>query len=170
VARSAYDITIRETLQRRGVGVALAAFLICAAIFITAFAFHPTSHKPSYGEMFYSDDDGQTYFKDTAFKFAPFDHNGQIANIAIVYTDGKTNFVAYLERYTPDARKQLQASYDSNPTEHFKVLDLMAFPTIELSGMETKLPGKDNPWISRSKMRAPNIQSPTGADLEIVQP
>src|SRR5580700_11847641 len=101
MGRSAYDISIRETLQRRGIGTALAAILFCAAIVIAAFYFRPFGHKPNYSEMFYSDDDGQTYFKDSIYKLAPFDHNGRIANIAIVCTDGTRNFVGYLERFTP---------------------------------------------------------------------
>ncbi|MGA2440183.1 MAG: hypothetical protein ABSH08_04445 [Tepidisphaeraceae bacterium] len=171
MGRSAYDISIRETLQHhRGIGVAVAACLLCAAIAIAGYNFWPFGHKPNYSEAFYSDDDGQTYFKDSIFKLAPFDHNGKIANIAVVCTDGKSNFVAYLERFTPEAREQLQAAYDANPTEHHNVLDLMAFPPIARGGMELKLPGKDNPWILRSKMPDPIIQSPSRGDVELVRP
>jgi hypothetical protein len=90
--------------------------------------------------------------------------------MAVVCTDGKQDFVAYLQRYTPQARKQLQDVYDANPSAPYKVIDMMASPQISLEGTETKLPGKDNPWIARSKARGPIIQSPSGGDLEIVHP
>jgi len=170
VGRSAYDISIRETLQRPGIGAALAAVLFIAAIVIAGFTFWPFGHKLNYSERFYSDDDGQTYFKDSVYKLAPFDHDGRIANIAIVCTDGTRNFVGYLERFTPEAKKQLEHAYDANPTEHYKVIDLMGFPPIAIGGMEVKVPGKDNSWIPRSEMRIPDIQSPSGGEIEVVRP
>ena len=168
--RSAYDISIRETLQSRGRGVIVAIVLIVASLLITIYYRPPKTPGLNSDVTFYSDDDGQTYFKDSIYKLAPFDHNGKTANIAVVCTDGKQNFVGFLERYTPDTRKRLQEVYDANPTERYKTLDLMASPVVSLEGMEVKLPGKNNSWISRSQMRSPQVQSPGGDEYEIVRP
>ena len=170
MGRSAYDISIRETLQKRGAGLTVAAILFSTAIAIAAYSLWPRNQKLNSDVVFYSDDDGQTYFKDSIYRLAPFEHNGKLADIAVVFNDGTRDFVGCLERFTPEARKQLQDVYDANPTQHYKTLDLIASPAISLQGMEIKLPGKDNSWTSRSEMRYPNIQSPNGGELEIVRP
>jgi hypothetical protein len=148
----------------------VAAILFSAAIAIAAYSLWPRGQKLNSNVAFYSDDDGQTYFKDSIYRLAPFDHNGKIADIAVVCTDGTRNFVGYLERYTPEARKQLQEVYDANPTAHYKTIDLMASPAISLKGMEVKLPGNENSWAPRSGMRPPDVQSPTGGEIQIVRP
>jgi len=170
VGTSAYHISVRELLQQPRTGLTVVAFLALTAIGIAVFNRQPAPAKSDPDVAFYSDDDGQTYFKDSIYRFAPFDHNGKTADIAIVCTDGKQNFVGYLERYTPEARKQLQSAYDANPTEHYKAIDLMASPAISMQGMEVKIPGKDNSWQSRFEIRSPNIQSPSGGEIQIVSP
>jgi hypothetical protein len=170
VSRSAYDISVREYLQHKGTGITIALALFGVAIIVAGYYFWPQNHKVNYTERFYSDDDGQTYFKDSVYNFAPFDHNGKVANIAIVCTDGRQNFVAYLERYTSDAKKELQSSYDSTSTVHGKTLDMMAFAPISRGGTEWKLPGKDNSWNLVAKTQTPEIRSPSGGDIQIVQP
>src|SRR5688500_13766950 len=54
--------------------------------------------------VWFTTDDGKTLFTDNARKLPPFDHYGKPAYRAYVYTcdGGKTQFVAFLERYTPD--------------------------------------------------------------------
>jgi len=167
---SAYHIGVRELLQRTRTGLTVAALLLLAAIGVAVHYRQPAVTKSDPYVRFYSDDDGQTYFKDSIYRLAPFDHNGKTADIAIVCSDGNQNFVGYLERYTPQARKQLQDVYDANPAERYKTIDLMASPAISLKGMEVKMPGKDNPWIARSDMRGLNVQSPSGGEIQIVSP
>ncbi len=173
MGRSAYDISIRETLQNRAAGLVIAAILFAAAITIGAHYLWPNKwSRINPYEVFYSDDDGQTYFEDSIYKLAPFDHNGKIANIAIVYTDGQRNYVGYLERYTPQARKQLQDFYDSHPDTPYETINLMASPQISLNGMELKMPGKDQPWLPRSRSvpQRPDMPLPGGVSVQIVRP
>lgn len=170
--QNANDIWVRETLQNnRKIGLLVALILILVSVAWTAYVFlrDRPPQTDSYS-AFFSDDDGQTYFRDSILKLPPFDHNGNIADLAIVCTDGKRDFVAYLQRYTPQARRQLQELYDANHSAPYKVIDMMASPQISLEGTEIKVPGKDNPWVSRSIARVPNIQSPNGDDVEIVHP
>ena len=172
VAQNAYDISVRKTLQknrRAGLLVAVALILLSAAFAAYVFLHNVPPKNDSYA-AFFSDDDGQTYFKGSALNLAPFDHDGKTADLAVVCTDGKRDFVAYLQRYTPEARKQLQDLYDANRSAPYKVIDMMASPQISLEGMEIKVPGKDNPWISRSKGRLPDIQSPNDGDIVVVHP
>lgn len=63
------------------------------------------------GRAFYSDDDGVTWFVDSADKIMPFDHNGKPAVGAAVCAgpDGKQS-VAYLMRYTPAALREFEAA------------------------------------------------------------
>jgi len=48
--------------------------------------------------------DGQTFFTASAANVAPFDHDGKQAVKAIVYQCDGRKFVAYMERFTPEAR------------------------------------------------------------------
>src|ERR1700728_1321992 len=151
MGQSAYDISIRESLQKnRKLGFTVAAILILATLIIAARYLWPNTASNDSLSAFFTDDDGQTYFKDSIFKLPPFDHNGREADLAIVCTNGKNNYVACLERFTPEARKKLQDVYDANPDATFKVLDLMASPEINLNGMEFKDPGGSNSWTARS--------------------
>src|SRR4051812_26728435 len=63
------------------------------------------------GKLFFSNDDGNSFFLDDNRKIAPFSKDGKDAYRAYVFkcADGK-KFVAYLERYTADAKKKLEAN------------------------------------------------------------
>jgi hypothetical protein len=169
MGRSAYDISIRETLQRRGIGTTLAAVLFCAAIAIAGYYFRPFGHKPNYSEIFYSDDDGKTYFKDSIYKLAPFDHNGRTANEAIVIQDHGAKVVGYLVRYIPEAQKKLTDRYNDDVNNRLSdteiqqdVLTYMHEPDIYLHGQECKLPGPDNNWMPRYSFSTTMIKTPSG--------
>ena len=169
MGRSAYDISIRESLQHRRTGVIVAAVLFCAAIVIAGYNFWPFGHKSNSSEVFYSDDDGQTYFKDSVYKFPPFDHNGKIANAAMVIQDQGSNVVGYLVRYTPDIRKRLADRYNDDLNDHMSdmeiqhdVLTYMHDPDIYLRGEECKLPGPNNKWIPRASFSTSTVKTPSG--------
>jgi len=165
-------MNVREKLKESKVGVTVAVVLILVAVAITAVYLHSRPATIDSFSTFFSDDDGQSYFRDSIYKIPPFDHNGKTANLAIVCTDGKQNFVAFLCRYTPSARQKLQSVYDANPDAHFKVIDMMASPQIGIGGMEVKLPGATNKWLPRS-MGLPPVRGPDGSgpeDVTIVRP
>ena len=168
MGRNAYDISIRETLQHRGAGVTLAVCLFGAAIAIAGYNFWPFGHRANFSEVFYSDDDGQSYFKASVYKFPPFDHDGRTANEAIVILDHGSKVVGYLERYTPEARKKLMDKYSDDVNNHrtdleiqHDVLTFMHDPDIYLRGQECKLPGPGNQWCALRS--APRLSKPPAA-------
>ena len=73
---------------------------------------HDGARRVDVTEAYYSDDDGQTYFKDSVYKFPPFDHGGKTVVQAVLAESNGHRFVGYLMRYTPQAREKLQQKYD----------------------------------------------------------
>jgi hypothetical protein len=166
-------MSIREKINGNpAVGIAVAIGLIVVAVAVGAFSLN-LSHRSDPHSGFFSDDDGQTYFKDSIYKFPPFDHDGKTAVAARVYTDGKHNFVGYLERFTATAKKRLEEEYNKGtPDSSVTVINLMISPGIAIDGMEVKKPGPDNNWVPRSRMA--HLPTPTAGgsddDVEAVLP
>jgi len=73
---------------------------------IYVFGFRGSTVTP---EAFYSQDDGKTFYGGT-YRVAPFMNNGREVAMALVYTcdGGKTKFVGYLLRYTPEGRPLME--------------------------------------------------------------
>ena len=103
---------IRETLEKKknlSVGLAAAMIVLGVATIIWQLATaHPDTRNIIPNE-FFTVDDGQTFFTAKANNVAPFDYNGKEAVKAAVYQCGGKRFVAYMSRYTPDARKVMAA-------------------------------------------------------------
>ena len=155
--------SVREKLKDTRVGAAVALGLLALALAIgLVYYLHNRTPTTDPFTTFYTDDDGQSYFRDSIYKLPPFDHGGKPAYLAVVCTDGKQNFVGLLERFTPDAKKKLQDVYDANPDAHYRVIDMMASPQIVFSGMEVKLPGSGHQWTLRGR-GMPRIQAPDGS-------
>ena len=125
-------------------------------------------------EAYYSDDDGQTYFKDSVYKFPPFDHGGKTVVQAVLAESNGHRFVGYLMRYTPQAREKLQQKYDGAIKDGLPlqrtVLDFMS--SISGGGTEVKLPGSGHPWLPRSQVGTLDVKGPDGQppDRYIDQP
>ncbi len=157
-------MSVREKLNDKkvGMGVAVALLVVACAIFTYYFLSHSGVHVNA-SSAYYSDDDGQSYFKDSIYKFAPFDHDGKTAVQAVLGEASGHYFVAYLTRYLPDAQKRLQQKYDgeikNGLTPQHDVLNLMG----AMSGqMEIKLPGSGHPWEPRTMIGTLDIKSPSG--------
>jgi hypothetical protein len=160
---------IREKINQSKVGPAIGVAMILVAIGICYAFFKPTGMRVNAARAYYTDDDGQSYFEDTIYKFPPFDHNGKTAVMAIVYEDAHNNkFVGYLKRFTPEAQKQLQEQYTNatNTGQNVQqvVVDMMQAPPIAMGGTEVKLPGASNQWIPRGRMMYPPIKMPDSGD------
>jgi hypothetical protein len=119
--------------------------------------------------VFYTVDDGQSYFPDDGSKVPPFMKDGKPAYLAVVYTcdGGKTKFVAYLQRYNKEGVKKIEQSAAHG----------VAAATILGAGYtEVKPPGTgDLPkaWLKYGDPRALkliNVQCPNGGDPEAVAP
>ncbi len=121
--------------------------------------------------MYYTSDDGKTYFADDASKVTPFDKDGKEAVRCYVFkcADGKP-FVAYLERLEKTSKEKYNAARQQAKKGEM-VIDL---ELIQMEGMEIKKPG-DAKWtkrISAEGDRISQVNCPDGnnAALNIVLP
>lgn len=116
-------------------------------------------------KSYFSADDGATFFVDDANKVPPFDHNGKPAYRCMVYSKdgGKTLFVGYLLRYSPDAKAKFEAALKSNDPGKS-----MHEGTILAASAEVKAPGQSE-WVSATSPAAAAIMNPAG-DPEPVLP
>ena len=105
---------LRETLNKKpglaaGLGIAL---LVLGIAFIALQLSLGGPREPS-GMAYFSTDDGQTWFVDSADKLPPFQHDGKEAFRAYVFECGGKEFVNHLERYTPEAKKTMEAALEA---------------------------------------------------------
>lgn len=130
-------------------------------------------------EMYYTVDDGATYFADDANKIAPFDKDGKEAVKCYVFTcdDKKTKFVAYLERLTPEAKKKMEAAIEAQKKADPNAANTIPMDTdiITMEGTEVKKPGAGNKWVKRTTPEGEKITQPQCPDgknenLNIVLP
>ena len=119
-------------------------------------------------QLFYTTDDGQTWFPDDAAKVPPFKKDGKDAVRAVVYKCGGKTFVNHMERYTPEAQKQLAA----NPKPAGGSSSMLP-NAAEETGLEVKSPG-DKQWVKITDAKAQEVRKPKcsgdGSDLEVVRP
>jgi len=166
-------MSVREKLNSsKAFGFGLAGLLILVASVQAARYFYSGGRHVNPTGAFYTDDDGQTYFSDTLFRFAPWDHDGKTANLAFVYSSDKGNFVAYQERYIAAAQKVLRDAYakvQSGEQSISEVAKLLSSDQIGVGGMEIKMRGSDK-WMPRSRMLQPHVRAPDGGDCIIVMP
>jgi hypothetical protein len=118
-------------------------------------------------KAFFSVDDGKTWFPDDVKNVPPYMKDGKEAVRAYVYKcpDGK-EFVAWLERYTPSAKKAVEAI--NNKTGRGDIL----MPVDAMAPLEVKAPGKGK-WINQAMQDAAIITTPKcpgGGSPQIVVP
>lgn len=107
---------MRETMEKkRGVSVGLAVVLLVVGVggIVWQLMARGGDTRNNIPNEFFTADDGQTFFTASATNVAPFDHDGKQAVKAIVYECGGKQFVAYMERFTPEARQVM--AYSSTP-------------------------------------------------------
>lgn len=119
-------MSIREKIEQyRNAAAAIASALVIVGILIIWRQFS-AGHRDvaaTAAREFYSDDDGKTWFVDSAFKVPPFDHNGKQACRAHVYrcADGK-EFVGYLSAFDAEDKSKIEAAPASR--ERYVMADL----------------------------------------------
>jgi hypothetical protein len=151
---------IREQMNehsRVAVGVA-AAVIGFALVFVISNSDGGTGRQPvrTKGKAWFSDDDGKNWFADQETRIPPIDHNGKPAYRAYVYTcdGGKTKFVAYLTRFTPEGKARLLKAQASG-----EPIDPGPPGLSPARGLEIKKPG-DARWTKASDRRAMQVQIP----------
>jgi hypothetical protein len=78
-------MSVREKLNDKkvGTGVAIALFILAISIMAFYFLAH-WHHTVDVTKGYFSDDDGNSYYKDSVYNnFPPFDHNGKTAVQAV---------------------------------------------------------------------------------------
>jgi hypothetical protein len=162
-------IGIREGVNKRQGVLAAGAVIVAllSVVFIVVYTLR--SNGPTrVSRMFYSTDDGKTWFTDDADKLFPFDHDGQQAYRVDVYKGGDgTEFVGDVERYTDNAKAKL-AELKTDPNADPRVVQ-----GLMNSGLEVKHVGDDK-WFRVSSVQGQdilnNISSPGGGPVVGVMP
>jgi hypothetical protein len=113
-------VGLRETLNENPrLATGLTVGLILVAVILLGWQLMPGGEKrPPRPKVFFTDDDGKTYFPDDQWKIPPFQRNGKEAVRAHVYRCGdKTPFVAWMEKYDDASKAKLQKFFD-DPKNH----------------------------------------------------
>jgi hypothetical protein len=165
---------VRDAIRDKPGVVAAAAggviVLAVGAIVMQLYADRPryTSGPPA----FFSADDGKTWFTADATNQPPFPHEGGQAVRAHVYACGGREFVAYLERYTPQARAAMEAA--RRVSAEGKMPDIGSIQRASTSGREVKKPGSGE-WVPATgdfSRYGPIVtpKCPDGSEPTIVEP
>jgi hypothetical protein len=156
---------IREAMNRnRVVSTVVGIVLIVLTIVLLNWNLRSEGPGQVSSRAFFTVDDGQTLFIDNVRRIPPFDHEGKPAYRAYVYTcdGGKTQWVAFLERYTPAAKQRLE-----NPGQAAGPMSLMG------SGRQLKKPGAAE-WIDGGDVqqlaKVLNVNCPDGKLPVLVNP
>ncbi len=171
-------MSIREKLnQHRGFSGGVAVVIVLAA---AAIVWNQLTSGPSYSAVvpnFYTTEDQSAeralaaLFKDDTAKLPPFDKDGKPAYRAYVFTTdgGKTRFVGYLERYTPEGKQLLEAVQSGQLAE---LSTDQINHRLTQSGIEIKKPG-DAEWVLQSNSaraaRVLAIAPPDGGSLATLE-
>jgi len=134
-----------ERHQRWGIVASIVAIAFC--LVAVQRAYRGTEMSEAVTRVYFSDDDGKTYFADGVEKGLNFPHEGKQACRAYVYRcDSGKAFVAYLGRHAPN-----RAPTPSTPDPRYLGKDNAAPGEIEI-----KRPG-DEKWVS--------LGSPQGQEI-----
>ena len=167
---------LRDTLNtNRSFG--LVAGIVLVVVAVGAIAYQISSSGPAApagGDAFYTVDDGKTYFPSSTKELPPFQHEGKSAVRAYVYECNDKPFVAYLEQYTPEAKKVIeevnrprQGGTPGPPPNLGNAIGA------QQSGRQIKKPG-DKDWIAalspQGNALTREIKCPDGKTATAVRP
>jgi hypothetical protein len=139
----ACNMGVREELTRRPWIAVVTVAVGFTIIALNLFSRGGTSAQPTApSRLYFSDDDGKTFFADDAALIPPFEHNGRTASMAMVFRcSNKQSFVGYLLRYNRDGKAALQAL----PESQRRSTDPKMI-AIKQASAEVKRPG-DTRWL-----------------------
>lgn len=161
---------IRETLNKNpNVTTGVTAAVVVLAIGVIIWQLWGGSNGPmgpaGANKQYFSDDDGATYFAESATEIPPFDHNGKQAVRAMVYKCGNgAPFVGVLERYTTEAKTKLENVQKSGKPGDVVMED------VEMTGLEVKKPKTgDKGWVKQNDPRFGAVMRVTCPDGKVDQ-
>ena len=157
--------------QRPSVAAALAGVMIIgAAVAIYLQVRDMGSSGP--GKVFFTTDDGKSFFVDSAARLPPFDKNGKPAYRAHVFVCGGKRVVGFMSGYTPDALRLVEEA------QKYKAAgkpppNMPQLASVGTMGQMVKRPG-DPAWVSQADaVRATMVRvfrCPDGSTPEEVEP
>jgi hypothetical protein len=158
---------IRETLNQNPsitTGTTIGVIVLALA-FIVYQLFSSGDGGSTVTQMYYTSDDGKTYFADEVTKAAPFDHDGQQAVRAYVYSceGSSTEFVAYLERLTAEGKKKLEDARAKSAAGGSGNVDAQLLMLQSTLALEVKKPG-DAKWVNSNSPEGEKIRRVTCPD------
>jgi hypothetical protein len=148
-------MSLRDVMNKNPIVAigATAAVVVLALVFIVMQMKSPEVAKPASG-LYFSVDDGKTFFTGETGKIAPFDYNGQPAVRAHVFEINGAKKVGYLEKFSDAGKARAEKAI---ARKRFMVDDFE-------NDILIKKPG-DKKWTARNDPdRAGAIMSVTGPD------
>ena len=160
---------IRETVNNNPAltaGVTIGIIVLTVGIIVWSTMGGGPSVSSGGQEAFFTIDDGKTWFSDDLSKLPPFTKDGKEAVRAFVFSCNGTKKVVYMQRFTPEAKKKMEAAA-ANKTRP----DLGMADAIQFTGVEVKDPG-GKAWVKQSDPQAMKIMKPDcpNGTLELVSP
>jgi hypothetical protein len=157
---------VRETLNKKqSVSVGLSILFVVLAAGIIVYSRMP-EHRFAGKTSFYSDDDGSTWFIDSYYKSTPFDHNGNQAVHAVIYSydHGNKTFCAYLMRHSAADKKRIDDAVADAARQGKPPSSVGLFEDKGIANdMEIRQPGPSHPWVA---VQGPDAQGVEDAVLK----
>jgi hypothetical protein len=151
-------VSLREKMNKnKNISVILTCVVILIALVFIYMQIRGESIPEAPPQMaYYTTDDGKSYFAEDQMHEVPFDHGGQQAVRAWLYTCGTSTDkkLGYLERYTAAFLKQLQQTKATN-----QPMDPMIIVEQGDTIFEVKKPGTAQ-WILKSSPAGQKIINP----------
>jgi len=142
--KSSMNAGVRERLRSRQ-GLVIVAVLALSAYAVWTLVQQAHSGPPDQSTSYYSVDDGQSYFSDSASKLPPYDYGGKQAVRAHVFDCDGDHYVAYLTRYTADAIAVMQKTMELEKQDPNHAPATLGASRAALNSVEYKIPG-DAKW------------------------
>jgi hypothetical protein len=151
-------VGIRETLNKNpAITTGATAGIIVIAVGFILWQLMGSSTPGVATEAYFSNDDGKTWFEDDISKIPPFDKDGKPAYKAHVFQcPGGEPFVAYLERYTEEGKKAMEAAQKSNASND----PMLMMEDMQFTAIEIRKPGLGDPikgWVRQSSPIASKV-------------
>jgi hypothetical protein len=145
------NMSIRARLasnRRLGLGVAIALLILSSGL-IAHQVMEARNSVSGPLRVYYTVDDGKTFFADDEGKLPPFPHSGGTAVRAHVFEGSKGPFVGYLERFSPDALQIINVVSDAAKTAKpgdKPPPELARVSNAQRNGRQVKKPGTGQ-WV-----------------------
>ena len=140
----------RDFLRNRPKLVGTLALLAILGAWVVIYVQARGTGSDGPGKLYYTTDDGKTFFADSALRLPPFDKGGKPAVRAHVFECGGERVVGYMSRYTPEAIRALEEAKASRGTGK-PPPNPGRLATIGTTGLEVKRRG-DATWVRQSDM------------------